>query len=58
MRLNENDVQHLIRACKSYQEKTGSEFMWDTYEDLIEKLRNLCEQGYCAITEGECILDD
>ena len=50
MRLNEGDVARLVTACKLYQENTGSEYMWDEYTHLIEKLENLCEQGYCAIT--------
>ena len=50
MRLNEGDVARLITACNTYKEQTGSEYMWDEYTDLIEKLENLCEQGYCAIT--------
>ena len=50
MRLNEGDVARLITACNLYKEHTGSEYMWDEYQHLIEKLENLCEQGYCAIT--------
>ena len=49
MRLNEGDVSRLITACNLYKENTGSEYMWDQYEDLIHKLKTLCEQGYCAI---------
>ena len=49
MRLNEGDVSRLITACNLYKENTGSEYMWDEYQHLIEKLEKLCEQGYCAI---------
>ena len=48
MRLNEVDVARLITACNMYKEKTGSEYMWDEYTELVEKLERLCEQGYCS----------
>ena len=51
MRLNERDVARLITACNTYKEQTGSEYMWDEYERIIEKLRTLCEQGYCSISK-------
>ena len=38
MRLNNGDVQYLIRACLVYQEQTGSEDIWEKYDDLINKL--------------------
>ena len=44
MRLNDADLFRLIEACKLYQEKTGSEYMWDQYDDLINKLRVYQEQ--------------
>jgi len=40
MQLKENDICCLIRACECYQQHTGSEDMWDLYEDLINKLHN------------------
>ena len=49
MRLNEGDVARLITACNTYKEQTGSEYMWDEYQHLIEKLERLCDQGHCAI---------
>ena len=49
MRLTEGDVARLITACNTYKDQTGSEYMWDEYAHLIEKLENLCEQGHCAI---------
>ena len=51
MRLTEEDVLRLITACKTYQEQTGSEYMWDEYEHLKDKLQTLCEQGYCATSK-------
>jgi hypothetical protein len=44
MRLNETDVHRLIKACQVYQDKTGSEYMWDEYHELIEKLKTYQEQ--------------
>ena len=38
MRLNHNDIQRCITACKVYQDQTGSEWMWEQYESLINKL--------------------
>ena len=38
MRLNEGDVARLVTACKLSQENTGSEYIWDEYEELIHKL--------------------
>ncbi len=51
MRLNEDDVARLVTACKHYQEYTGSTYMWDEYQNLIKKLDQLCEQGYCSTTK-------
>ena len=47
MRLNDTDITRLITACKLYQEKTGSEFMWEQYDDLINKL-NAYQDNYSA----------
>ena len=44
MRLNDSDITRLVKACRLYQEKTGSEFMWDEYNDLISKLNTYQEQ--------------
>jgi hypothetical protein len=52
MRLNEVDVARLITACNMYKEKTGSEYMWDEYTELVKKLERLCEQGYCSVTNN------
>ena len=44
MRLNDSDITRLVKACRLYQEKTGSEYMWDEYNDLIAKLNTYQEQ--------------
>ena len=44
MRFNEDDVTRLIRACELYQSRTGSEYMWDEYNALINKLKVYLEQ--------------
>ena len=44
MRLNDSDITRLVKACQLYQEKTGSEYMWDEYNDLINKLKTYKEQ--------------
>ena len=51
MRLSEADVHRIIKACNLAKETSGSEYMWDEYERIIEKLRTLCEQGYCSISK-------
>ena len=51
MRLNESDVARAIIACKLYRDQTSSDYLWDEYSHLIEKLEQLCEQGYCNITK-------
>ena len=50
MRLNDTDITRLITACKLYQEKTGSEYMWEQYDDLINKL-NAYQDNYSADNE-------
>jgi len=44
MRLNEEDITHLILACQSYKNLTGSEFIWDQYDQLTKKLKIYLEQ--------------
>ena len=39
MRFKNDDIYRLIRACELYQENTGSEWMWEQYEALINKLK-------------------
>ena len=47
MRLNDTDIARLISACLLYQERTGSEYMWEQYDDLINKL-NAYQDNYSA----------
>ena len=44
MRFNETDITRIITACKVYQDQTGSEWMWEQYETLINKIRTYKEQ--------------
>jgi len=39
MRLNDTDLTRLIIACQVYKDQTGSEWMWEQYDDLINKLK-------------------
>lgn len=50
MRFNATDISRLIKACETYQEKTGSEYMWDEYSGLIKKL-NHYKQEYLLENE-------
>jgi len=38
IQFNQKEVIELIRACKTQQDQTGSEYIWDQYEHLIHKL--------------------
>jgi len=51
MRLSETDVHRIIKACNLAKEISESEYMWDEYEHIIEKLRTLCDQGYCSVSK-------
>jgi hypothetical protein len=51
MRLKDTDITRLITACKLYQENTGSEYMWEQYDDLINKL-NAYQDNYSADNEN------
>ena len=51
MRLSETDVHRIIKACNLAKETSGSEYIWDEYEHIIEKLRTLCDQGNCSINK-------
>jgi hypothetical protein len=46
--LKEPDIEYLILACKTYQQHTGSEFLWEKYETIIEKLTIYKEQNLYA----------
>ena len=45
MKFNSDDITRLIRACKYYQDQTGSEYMWEQYENLIQKLEYYDEEN-------------
>lgn len=44
IQLNETDVCRLITACDYYKDATGSEYMWDQYELLQNKLKAYGEE--------------
>jgi len=43
--LNCTDITRLIRACEVYKDFTGSEYMWEQYDDLIQKLQTYSNQN-------------
>jgi len=43
--LNCTDISRLIRACEIYKDWTGSEHMWEQYDDLIQKLKLYSNQN-------------
>ena len=45
MKLNAADITRLILACKTYQDTTGSEYIWDEYDHLIKKLNYYKEEN-------------
>jgi len=44
MRLKEEDIARLIIACEYYKENTGSEWMWEQYDDIVQRLKVYREQ--------------
>ena len=44
IQFKEEDIYRLIQACSVYQERTGSEYMWDEYEKLKDKLLSYREE--------------
>lgn len=46
--LKESDLDYLIVACRAYQYHTGSEYLWEKYENIIEKLTLYKEQNLYA----------
>ena len=46
MRFKGADIYRLIKACEVYQSQTGSEYMWEQYDDLKQKLQVYMEE-YC-----------
>ena len=51
MRFKNDDIYSLIRACELYQENTGSEWMWEQYKKLIDKLQLYQEQHLTSAEE-------
>tara|TARA_B100001250_G_C19147957_1_gene506725 strand:- start:98 stop:277 length:180 start_codon:yes stop_codon:yes gene_type:complete len=49
---NEKDMARLEKACETYRDQTGSEYMWDEYTELIHKLKNYEEEIECP----DCVL--
>jgi hypothetical protein len=47
-RFKETDIEYLVLACKTYQQNTGSEYLWEKYENIIEKLTLYKEQNLYA----------
>jgi len=45
MRFKNDDIYRLIKACELYQESTGSEWMWEQYKNLIDKLQVYKDQN-------------
>ena len=52
MRLNEADVHRIIKACNLAKETSGSEYMWDEYEHLLQKLHDYQQEYECP----DCVL--
>jgi len=44
MRLKDVDITRLILACELYKNSTGSEFIWEQYDELIKTLKTYLEQ--------------
>ena len=44
IQFNKSEVCQLIRACAKYKATTGSEWMWDEYNDLEKKLMQYGEE--------------
>lgn len=44
IQFSKTEVCQLIRACARYKAATGSEWMWDEYNDLEKKLLQYGEE--------------
>ncbi|WNL50953.1 hypothetical protein SCREM2_gp34 [Synechococcus phage S-CREM2] len=44
IQFNQDEVARLIRGVRCYQDRTGSEYLFDEYEKLADKLQNYQEQ--------------
>ena len=40
IQFNEDEIARLLRGVRCYQDKTGSEYLFDEYEKLANKLQN------------------
>ena len=47
-KFHEDDIPRLIEACKYYRESTGSEYLYDKYSELINKLKIYAEQNHSS----------
>ena len=45
MKFQSDDITRLISDCRKYQDETSSEYMWEQYEKLIEKLEYYDEEN-------------
>ena len=53
MRFKNEDIVRLIRACELYKDQTGSEWMWEQYDDLVNKLKVYKDQYSTASEEKQ-----
>ena len=44
IQFNRDEVCQLIRDINCYKEKTGSEYMWDVYDELQKKVEAYGEE--------------
>ena len=44
IQFNDDDIARLLRGVRCYQDRTGSEYLFDVYERLADKLQNYQEQ--------------
>lgn len=44
IQFNSGDICNLIRACETYKDRTGSEYMWDEFDALQTKLKHYGEE--------------
>ena len=44
IQFNDDDIARLLRGVRCYQDRTGSEYLFDEYEKLATKLQNYQEQ--------------
>ena len=40
-------MARLEKACETYREQSGSEYMWDEYTHLLNKLKNYEQEIDC-----------